>query len=236
MRQLVFVILLFLVASPAFADKTLTFAMPDDEIAYTSLAVLKEAYSRLDLKVEGLTLPASRALEESDAGRTDGEVNRIAAIENAHPNLIRVPVPVNFLEGVAYSCRKKIHVEGWESLRGYRIGIRNGIKFAERGTEGLPNVTRATDYDVLFELLFVGRLDVVIASRQVGSLQFRRSGMDCLVVNEPPLTSLPLYHYLNKRHVTLVPALTHILQEMVDTGEAEALRQEATTELFAHAP
>lgn len=226
-------ICLVLVATPSIAQQALTFAMPDDGIAYSSLAVLKEAYSRLDIPVEGAAMPAARALAESDRGRTDGEVNRIASIEPAHPDLIRIDVPVNYLEGIAYTCDPKIIVSGWESIRLHRVGIKIGIQYAEQRTQDMPHVTRVHNFNKLFDLLFAGRLDVVVASREMGNLQFARQPGRCLIANVPPLESLPLYHYLHKSNANLVPAITDVLRKMSDSGEAAAIRERATADFRA---
>lgn len=233
MFRVLVVISFLLAAIPVLAGKTLNFALPDDEVDHVSLAVLQAAYDRLNIRVTGELMPAGRALAESDVGRTDGEVNRIAAIEQEHANLIRVDVPINFLDGVAYTCNPSLTVKDWDDLHDLRIGVRLGIRFAEQATRGMPNVTYANDYDKLFDLLVLHRLDVVISSRQVGYSQSRRPGCEKLRSLEPPLESLPLYHYLHKRHAELVPAITRILQQMTDSGEIAAIREHATRQYRA---
>ena len=64
-------------------------------------------------------------------------MSRVKAFERDYPNLIPVPVPVNHLQGTAFSKNGGIELRGWESLRGYTIGITRGMKFAERGTAGM---------------------------------------------------------------------------------------------------
>lgn len=205
--------------------------MMDDEVDHVSLAVLRTAYERLGIAVEGRPLPAARALAEADAGNSDGEVNRIAEIENAHPELIRIPVAVNVLDGVAFTCRKDVTVPDWESLAPLRVGVRRGVRFAEIGTEHLGGLTIATSYDTLFDMLLHGRLDVVVASRPVGEGQRRRTGSDCIRALKPPLHRTHVYHYLHKRHADLVPELTKVLRRMQADGTLHRIRTEVVRRL-----
>lgn len=227
MRTLLFFLLFMLVSTVATAGQPLQFAMPDDENDYVSLSILKAAYGKLGMDVEGVVLPPRRALADSDAGKTDGEVNRIKAIEHQHHNLIRVPEPINAIDGMAFTCGGPIPIDGWDSLRGLRIGVRHGIRFAEMATRGWSDIYTANEYDHLFDLLFRGRLDVVVASRKVGQAQSRRDLTGCLRANEPPLQSIPLYHYLHKRHEDLVPAITRTLKQMRASGEYDAVAAKA---------
>lgn len=197
------------------------------------MAILKKAYAGIGYSLIKWNLPVARSLVESNAGRIDGEVHRIKAIEDEFPNLIRVTIPINILEGMAVSCSKSLPVNGWASLTPYRVGVQTGIRFAEIGTRDLPNVTHMPSQGKLFDMLFSKRLDVVIADRQDAYHQTLRKQGKCIYIHEPPLTSAPLYHYLHKKHAALVPALTKILQNMRDSGEMDRIREQATLEFRA---
>ena len=229
MRKTAFILLLLL-ACPALAQQKLVFSMPDDEVDNVSLRILERAYSKLGYVVEGEPLPAARALTESQSGNTDGEVNRIAAIEPQLHSLIRIKTPVNAIEGVAFTCPDAPPVFGWASIRTRKIGVRSGIRFVEMATRGMPHVTKMPDYDTLFDMLARGRLDVVIASRQVGFAQRKRSSATCSKAHEPPLETLELYHYLHRRHKDLAPEITRVLSDMHASGEYETLHKFATKE------
>lgn len=225
-----FLICLLLVATPAHAGETLVLGGATHEVTGVTLAILQAAYARLDITVESKMFPSKRSLAEADAGFTDGEINRVGEIASNHPDLIRIDVPVNSFDSVVFSCGKPVHVDGWASLEGLRIGILRGIQYAEIATKGWPNVTIKESYDSLFDLLTMGRLDAVVSSRPEGYWQSRRTNTDCIIVNEPPLTRKLLYHYLHKRHAELVPAITHVLREMADNGELAAIHEKATRE------
>lgn len=213
-------------AYPATAEQTMFFAMGADDTKATTgiLAILKTAYSKIGVTVEGKTLPANRALVDSNTGFTDGELCRIADIESEHSNLIRIPVPIMTVEIMAYTAKKTFPIESWETLEKRRIGIKAGIRYAEMQTQGMPNVLRSTNHDTLFKLLAANRLDVVIATRSIHPAQGGKKYVDQFYVHEPPLAKLKLYHYLHKKHAELVPSITTILSRMYENGEMDKIR------------
>lgn len=230
MRLLASLLLVLFLALPARAGQPLVFGYIGAPLSYSSLAVLKAAYARLGIDVTGRTLPAARALELSAMGATDGEVHRIAAIAGEHPQLIRVEVSINRVEGLALSCGRSIDTSRPDAIRDYRIGIKIGTRYAERLTEGMPDVTHLPDEDKLMEMLLAGRLDIVIGDRPWALMQ-SGPGRECVRINEPPLVVIPLYHYLHMRHHELVPRITAVLREMERTGEIQAVARRALDEL-----
>lgn len=224
MRFLLTAILLVTLALPVHAGKSLTFTMPIVEPDYYAFSVLKAAYAKLDIEVHTKRLPAWRSLLEASEGKSDGEVNRIAAIESNHPNLIRIPIPINKLESMAYTCDPDITVNGWKSLARYRIGIRNGFRYAEIGTLGMPHVYKSDTWTKLFELLVSGRVDVVVAVKEASFIPSKSALGACIKTVGPPLASIPLYHYIHKRHEDLVPGITLVLKEMLENGEVQRIR------------
>jgi len=212
---------------PARAEPSLSFGFIHAPLSFSSLSVLKVAYSKIGIRVQGLKLPAARSLEQSDAGLTDGEVHRIREIEAEHPRLIRIEVPINSVEGMALSCDGPVNTTDSDVFRKYRIGIKIGTIYAERLTEGMPSVTKLLSEDKLMDLLVAKRLDVVIGDRPWAERQTDMPGHECVRINEPPLVRIPLYHYLHIRHAELVPDLTRVLREMKESGEMDRVIRQA---------
>jgi len=50
-----------------------------------------EAFRRAGLELRLVTVPAARALQLSNSGASDGELNRLSGVATQYPNLIRVP-------------------------------------------------------------------------------------------------------------------------------------------------
>ncbi|WP_108649768.1 substrate-binding periplasmic protein [Dongshaea marina] len=195
-------------------------------IANASSKVLKEAYSRLGIQIQIKELPAERSLIFSNQGLIDGEVNRIKGLEMRYPNLVRVPVAINHFEAVLVAQDPAPKVSGLQSLKNYRIGIRNGIKYAEDLTRGM-NVKRSVSNMQLFNILELRQVDLIIIGRSAVQKYLRAHPHSQMKVIEPPLLSQQLYHYLNRKHEDLLEAITAELRRMRQ-GEEIARIREAT--------
>lgn len=226
--------LLLCLAVPSQAGKTLHFGYIGAELSYSSLAVLKAAYAKLGIAVEGRVLPAARALSDSAAGLTDGEVHRIREIAYQHPQLIRIDVPVNHVEGLAVSYGQRIDTSSVEGIRNYSIGVKIGTRYALRLVQGMPKVEQLASEKKLIELLTRGRLDIVIGDRPWANNVARKLGDPLFTINEPPLVSIPLYHYLHEKNAELVPEISRVLQEMVESGERDEIIREAQEYVLSH--
>jgi len=190
-----------------------------------SMQVLEKAYTRLGIAIKYLPLPGERALRTSNSGQIDGEVFRIANVSKRYKNLIQIPTPINTLPGIAFSIDKDFRVQGWQSLKPYQLGIQNGIKFAERGTQGMNPVVVDTNKQ-LFRMLNSGRIDVAIAAQTNGLKTLADLKLVDVKMLQPAIDIYPLYHYLHKKHANLVPLIDVVLQGMRNSGEIRAIREE----------
>lgn len=225
-RTLAVAVALASCAAPAWAQRQLTLAAVTDVETRISEDVLRAAYAKLGIAISTTELPAARALALSNDGTLDGEVNRIEGMEKSYPNLIRVPVAISQVDGVAFTKGLNFPVSGWESLRPYRLGTRIGLKFAEQGTAGM-NVERVASVEQSFAKLAAGRVDVVVETRLSGLWQVKAAGLQGITVLEPPLIRRQLFHYLHKKHAHLVPRITAVLEKMQADGQLQALRKQS---------
>lgn len=194
--------------------------------------VLKEAYRRIGVQLSFKELPAERALIESNAGRSDGDLMRVEGLEATYPNLVQVPVAIVYVEGVVFAKTVKFAVSGWDSLKPYKIGTRIGLKFAENGTAGM-DVTKSANMVDSLRNLEAGRVDVVVLPRIAGMEALKEGRLTDLTPLEPPVATTALYPYLHKKHLPLVPQITEVLKKMEKTGELEALRAKETAKILA---
>ena len=220
-----------LLVQPALAAGTLTFSSIQGSInCLISERVVREAYQRMGFEVIVKQFPAKRALVSSNEGKTDGELQRIPGINKKYPNLIMVPVPVNTLDGIVYTREGALSVNGWQSLKPYKIGIRRGIKFSEKGTMGMDRSFVNTN-DELFSLLKMGKVDLVVISRVNGLNMSRRLNIAGIKALDQPIESYPLYHYLHQKNKHLVPQLTAVLENMEKEGVIKKIREQYLVEL-----
>ena len=237
--------LLLLACLPAHAGQ----ALDDDPVVIAFVAnstdgvggkaVLIEAYRRLGVEVEFRPMGGAESLAASSSGAVDAELQRIDGINLRYPDLVQVPIPINYVQGAAFATEFNFRASGWRSLQTYRIGIVKGIIFSRQGTEGM-DVTEAENYDRLFEMLLSGSVDVGVMPRVNGLYELRKRGehgegqgsAKPILEMEGVLETLFLYHYVHKSRSGLVPALTEILTDMLRDGTTRRLRDEAYRELL----
>jgi polar amino acid transport system substrate-binding protein len=165
-----------------------------------------------------------------DNGELDGEVNRIKGIDKNYPNLIMVSIPVNNLEGVVFT-KKIFPVKGWKSLTPYTIAVRRGTKFAEKGTKGMNRILLVKNKQ-LFIMIDKGKADVSVTSRLEGLEEIKKLNIKGIKVLEPPLVKMSLYHYLNKKHYSLVPKITESLQKLEKQGIIQKIRNQIISDML----
>jgi len=198
-----------------------------------SQRVLAEAYQQLGMGFEVDAYPGMRSLRNADQGLVDGELSRQGGLETTHPNLLRVPVPINQLEAVAFTRARDFRVRGWQSLKPYRVGIRRGVTFAEEGAKAAGiDVQTVDSVEQLFRLLLANRVDVIVVARMNGLEALQLLGNTDIHTLAPPVESFAMYHYLHTRHRALVPRLTAILQKMAKAGRIHRIREDFITQQF----
>lgn len=208
-------LLLFLIltAQASWAEKELTFSTAREFSAHISEIYIREAYKRLGYNITVRNLPPARALELSNSGRVDGEVFRVADIVKKAPNLVIVPVPLNHLRAMVFTTGLQFEIDGWESLRPYKIGIVRGHRYSESGTEGMNRVA-ASSLKQLFQMLELGRVDVVVSTEFSGLDVLLRNDFDSITMLDPAVTQMPVYHFLHKKHAGLVLQVAESINQM----------------------
>ena len=216
-----------LVLAPCQAQQQLVFNKIEKAVASAiSVNVLKEAYAELGIDLVIRNVPAKRALFESNSGQVDGEINRIEGIEAQYSNLIRITVPVNFVDIALFSKRDDLIVSGWESLQSYSIGVVAGILVVEQKTKHLKPQS-VYSFDQLVKMLDAGRFDIGITTFLSGGRSLSQLNYPEVKVFNPSLERVPLYHYLHKKHSNLVPHLTRVLGNMRENGRIQIIRDQA---------
>jgi polar amino acid transport system substrate-binding protein len=214
-------------AGPLRAQATMQISTLLEHDPATTVAerVLTEAYKRMGINLKVLYLPGERSLVNANNGETDGELYRRAGIEQGYPNLLRVPVALMTYEIVAFARKPELQVQGWDSLRPYRLGFVKGIKIVEEKTQHMKVESVATMHQA-FSKLELDRTDLVLSNRVSGLAALSALKFTDIHALSPPLASFPVYHYLNKRYEALLPRLTAVLREMERDKLIAGIQQE----------
>ncbi|WP_261845132.1 substrate-binding periplasmic protein [Aliamphritea ceti] len=212
--------------------KQLTFATIANSVnSQISLQVMREAYKKLDIDVDADFLPASRSLMMASYGQYDGELYRIAGISEDYPHLLKVPTPINQVEVVAFCRTDDDNSMTLESLKGYRLGVRRGVRFNVH----LPldhSTQEVASNQQLFNMLEKSRIDIALLSRSNGLQILKEMEVTDISPLNPPLLNLDLYHYVHIRHQQIIPHLDQILQAMHTSGRIREIRENYLDTLF----
>ena len=218
----------------AVANEKIVLVTPVNTIdTVISEVVLRKAYARLGVNLEIRKYPAERALQLANQGTVAGEVQRIDGLSASYPNLIQVRPPINYIEGTVFSGDTRFQVDGWESLRPFRIGIIRGIKFAESNTQGM-DVQAVGDYERLFTMLENGRFEIIVSPGINGEYHLRLFGMVGVAKLRPAIERFDLFHYLHRDHEALAAKVSEVLERMRQSGELERIRARVIQVLLGH--
>ncbi len=193
-------------------------------------SLMSEAFNNLDMDVRVRPMPAERALKDSNSDHgADGETLRTEYISNKYPNLLKVPEQIFNLNLVAYSIDKDFQTNNWESLRPYHVAYIKGMKAIENKLLFVKpkSVQQIENARLLFIHLVKKRTDVVVWGLIEGLIVVDKLGRENnalsretgkIRVLKPPLKTIPLYLYLNKRHKGLISKIDHSLKEIKTNG------------------
>ena len=179
--------------------------------------VIREAYRHMGIAVEISYFPWERSIRNANHGITSGELFRSTVDPEAYPNLVKVGVPIWYVEFVAFTKDTKIRISGWDSLKPYRIAFVLGVKTIEENTRGMI-VEGVGTHEQAFMMLNTKRSDIVVDSRIAGLKYLNELSLADIRIIEPPVERIPVYHYLHLSHVNLLPELEKTLKEMEKDG------------------
>ncbi len=219
----------------AEAQTKLVFVTPPNTIdTVTSEVITRKAYKRIGIDVQIKKFPGERALRLANSGKVDGEVQRINGIAAKYHNLIQIYPAINYIQGTVFSLAKTFKVDGWESLRPYRIGYIRGIKFAENNTTSMDS-RAVSDYKTMFQMLRKDRFDIIVSPRLNGLYQMKQLGIEQIKELNPAIMRFDLFHYLNNKHIALVPKISAVFKKMKASGELTQIRNHVISVLMKRA-
>lgn len=185
--------------------------------------IIAEAYKRLNIDIEFVYLPAERPMWSANNGIVDGADARAMGMEKNYGNLLIINVPLTIVTLFVYAKDESFTVNGWQSVKPYRIVYLRGSQIIKRNLHDLPT-EEVTTIAQAFMMLEHNRADIVIAEAN----QAANSLPDFPNIKRlsPAIYSFPIYHYLNKKHAALVPKVEAALQQMVADKTIERIQRE----------
>lgn len=219
MKSFVVVVLSIIMLSQSVQakDKLVFSGLRNSKLGVMVEEVLKQAYRRIGIESEIRWLPGMRALQMADNGEVDGAQLRVAGIRKKYTHLLMIPVPVYVTQIVAFSKDPEISVDGWGSLKPYRLGAPNGYTAILDNIQGF-NFWEVT-YVQIFKMLDKNHVDLGIVDRFNGTITVHDLQLKDIHILDLPLAEIAFYHFLHEKHRPLVPRITASLQQMEQEGE-----------------
>ncbi len=199
----------------ATIDKTVRVAVGEDESLILERMVYT-AFKRLGINIVVSNMGMKTAVTSVDNGENAVLATQVDGLENAYNNLLMIPVPISSVKSMAYTkdgFTKPIN--GWADLKGLKVGCSNNtINVEQKLLQIGVNITKYDNYELLFESLQNGELDVAVAPLPALCHKPLPNG----VIEYRELENLKTYTYVNKEHKELVPKLANVYAEMISDG------------------
>ncbi len=198
--------------------------------------IYTEVFTRLGYEFEYIGEHSYLASRISDAGRVDGEINRVSLYQNSHPDMIRVEESHFPTILAAYAVAPGMRLNGWESLIGQsqRVEYRRGTKIAELGlTPVIPKNKLSKIYttDQGLKRLITGRTDIYIDVEDIVTetiMRLNPEAFDPSRVYQAGIMARDTLHlYLHKKNAALVPKVDKALKALKKEGLIQDYKQRA---------
>lgn len=190
--------------------------------------LLTEVYKRAGIEMTITPMPGKRALAEASSGQMDGETLRVFALGENVKTLIRVPTPLSDLKTVAFAKEgHDITLNDPADLNDYANVLVSGVLHTEAIAEGVSDVTEVRLMKLMFPMLQKNRADLALTSALGGKGFLKKENITDVVLVEPPLKTLKLYHYIHESKADIVPQIDAVIQEMTASGDLARIRRKA---------
>jgi len=194
--------------------------------------ITQAMFKRANIDLEFSELPGERSIYLAASGISDGDCCRIPrAIEKDYPELLQVPEVVYVARFSAFSKQPQLKNITFEALKPYNIATIAGWKILVINLKRIKPETLhvMNDAQAMFKVLEKNRIDVATYGYLSGLKIIKELGLTDISAIDPPLASLPLYLYLNKKHKLIIPELTNALKALKEEGEIERIIKEFTS-------
>tara|TARA_R110000868_G_scaffold160981_4_gene390851 strand:+ start:154 stop:900 length:747 start_codon:yes stop_codon:yes gene_type:complete len=225
----IYISFLLLFSLSAFAEGKLVFATHSRApLSLYLKEVIQEALKPYAIEAEVLELPGSRVILQVNNGRIDGDLSRVENFKNISDcvtsNYRRVDEAIVLTEIVMITLAQKEIVQPltWETINQGTVAFLRGSKTIRNHLDSKNRVSVSSNIQVL-ELVANKRADsaIMFATVAMSLLNQNAELNDKLMIQKPVLMAYPLFIYLNKKHLQLIPKLEYSLRQLKASGFIE---------------
>jgi polar amino acid transport system substrate-binding protein len=194
-------------ALPVLYVATLQQLQPDHPVA----KLVGQAYQNIGVRMQLEALPLERTRLELSRGRwLDANLAAAATFAAVAPELIRIDVPVYQLELAVFSRADRGLSADVSQLKGQQVAYLHGMHLIEvmLHKQGVLRLQPVTTLSQILQGLDKGRYDAAVLPRREAEAMIKQLKLSQVVWHPPILTTIPLYHYLHRKHQRLLEPLT----------------------------
>jgi hypothetical protein len=170
---------------------------------------LTAAYTALGYQPQFIALPSQRRFRLLKDGLIDADLFRICQLDETHPELLVVPVPLDTLRLNAYSLSADKLVN-WQQRSDLLISHIRGFKMAEQQEFAGVRVLVNSD-EQAFGLMLQGRVDIVLEDGRTAE-RFLTQQPELAGIAMQQVADFDVCHILNHNWQPQLPALTRQLR------------------------
>lgn len=229
------------VSPPAVADnevKTIRIGtLHGIQKQHPTFEIIQEAYRRIGIKAELVTLPYERSEYEANRGLIiDAELARTEEASAALANLVRIEPSIFPVYTSVFTTRTDLNITNWESLRGLRIDTVRGMHTVADRLGDIP-FNEVGSIEQSIQRVLSGRTDVAVLPGFETEQLLDELNITSVYRLSPDLETFLLYHYLHQKHADLVQPLQASLWQVVNERQLQqAALQDNDEQLEHHYP
>ncbi|MGP9802115.1 hypothetical protein [Rheinheimera sp. NSM] len=171
---------------------------------------LTAVYTALGYQPQFIALPSQRRFRLLKDGLIDADLFRICQLDETHPELLVVPVPLDTLRLNAYSLSADKLVN-WRQRSDLLISHIRGFKMAEQQEFAGVRVLVNSD-EQAFGLMLQGRVEIVLEDGRTAE-RFLTQQPELAGIAMLQVADFDVCHILNHNWQSLLPALTRQLRQ-----------------------
>lgn len=194
----------------------------EDQLGIEDL-LAKEIFRRLGYQIIITPIPAERGLIMLNQGVDDMILSRIPGLDKEYPNILQQQESAITWNFVAFTKNRDIKITSWDDFANYHVGMVTGWKIFEQNITRYKSLIQVRSPRQLFEILELGRVDVVVFAERPGNRLIKQLGIENAYAIQPPVASKEKYFYLHKRHAKLIPQADAVLREIKRDGTYERI-------------
>ncbi|MDC0255378.1 hypothetical protein OAK75_10765 [Bacteriovoracales bacterium] len=179
-----------------------------------SKKVLIELYKRIGISLKLKGYHASRSLVMANLGKADGELLRIKGINKIFKNLIRIESHLLTLTIKAITLKKDLKTIGLPELHKHTISFHRGYVIFHKIFKNHKASQPVTDSTQIYRMVNNNRVRFGLIVEELSGRTLKKGIYHKIKKIDVKIPPVDLYHYINKKHISLVPKLLKAIKEM----------------------